>query len=122
MDGRPPMQSAKRRLLGNQAGLVPPAWRDSKSREDHGSKILLSRLPPDVGEVEVEESAPLISVALTQRVSTGTLPQDRRPPQGRLSHLQLAGPLKGHGHRRLPAPHRRRRRPRKVRRQVRRRS
>ncbi|KAG1776348.1 hypothetical protein EV702DRAFT_1109994 [Suillus placidus] len=47
---------AKRNLLGNQAGSVPPAWRDSKDKQkERGSKILLSRLPVDVGETEVEE-------------------------------------------------------------------
>ncbi|KAG2747142.1 hypothetical protein P692DRAFT_20835919 [Suillus brevipes Sb2] len=46
----------KRNLLGNQAGNVPPAWRDSKDKQkERGSKILLSRLPVDVGETEVEE-------------------------------------------------------------------
>jgi THO complex subunit 4 len=45
----------KRNLLGNQAGNVPPAWRDSKDKQkERGSKILLSRLPVDVGETEVE--------------------------------------------------------------------
>ncbi|KAG9313555.1 hypothetical protein JVU11DRAFT_5882 [Chiua virens] len=48
--------NSKRHLLGNQAGQVPPAWREQKQK-DQGSKILLSRLPPDVGEVEVEENA-----------------------------------------------------------------
>ncbi|KAF8556023.1 hypothetical protein OG21DRAFT_1483374 [Imleria badia] len=38
--------SSKRLLLGNQAGQVPPAWREQKQK-DSGSKILLSRLPPD---------------------------------------------------------------------------
>jgi hypothetical protein len=34
---------------------VPPAWRDSKDKQkERGSKILLSRLPVDVGETEVE--------------------------------------------------------------------
>ncbi|KAF9239883.1 hypothetical protein BU15DRAFT_87883 [Melanogaster broomeanus] len=48
--------NAKSQLLGNQAGQVPPAWRDQKPNiKEQGSKILLSRLPPDVGEVEVEE-------------------------------------------------------------------
>lgn len=50
--------SSKRHLLGNQAGQVPPAWRDQKQKEQ-GSKILLSRLPPDVGELEIEESTHL---------------------------------------------------------------
>ncbi|KAG8216746.1 hypothetical protein J3R82DRAFT_6961 [Butyriboletus roseoflavus] len=48
--------SPKRHILGNQAGQVPPAWRDQKQK-DQGSKILLSHLPPDVGELEVEENA-----------------------------------------------------------------
>ncbi|KAH7910264.1 hypothetical protein BJ138DRAFT_130302 [Hygrophoropsis aurantiaca] len=48
--------STKRQLLGNQAGAIPPAWKDSKDKQkEQGSKILLSRLPPDVGEPEVEE-------------------------------------------------------------------
>ncbi|OAX42449.1 hypothetical protein K503DRAFT_766807 [Rhizopogon vinicolor AM-OR11-026] len=47
---------AKRNLLGNKAGNVPPAWRDSTDKQkERGSKILLSRLPPDVGEPDVEE-------------------------------------------------------------------
>ncbi|KIM60645.1 hypothetical protein SCLCIDRAFT_1216708 [Scleroderma citrinum Foug A] len=44
----------KRNLLGPRAAQVPPAWRDQNPK-DQGSKILLSRLPPDVGETEVEE-------------------------------------------------------------------
>lgn len=43
----------KRNLLGPRAAQVPPAWRDQKPK-DQGSKILLSRLPADVGETEVE--------------------------------------------------------------------
>lgn len=43
----------KRNLLGPRAAQVPPAWRDQNPK-DQGSKILLSRLPPDVGETEVE--------------------------------------------------------------------
>ncbi|KIJ59391.1 hypothetical protein HYDPIDRAFT_100831 [Hydnomerulius pinastri MD-312] len=46
--------NSKRHLLGNQTGQAAPAWRDQKPK-DQGSKILLSRLPPDVGETEVEE-------------------------------------------------------------------
>ncbi|THV00461.1 hypothetical protein K435DRAFT_854690 [Dendrothele bispora CBS 962.96] len=58
----------KRQVLGNNAGQVPPAWRISsssttagtphaprKSAVPVGSKILLSQLPADVGEKEVEE-------------------------------------------------------------------
>ncbi|KAL0064430.1 hypothetical protein AAF712_008594 [Marasmius tenuissimus] len=54
----------KQRVLGNSAANVPPAWRTpgqpgpvlSSSRSPLlGSKILLSQLPTDVGEKEVEE-------------------------------------------------------------------
>lgn len=50
----------KRQLLGNQAGNAAPAWRvnQAQARRDlvanKGSKILLSRLPVDVSESEVE--------------------------------------------------------------------
>lgn len=61
----------KRQLLGNHAGHAAPAWRNvhelpgqtaalGKNRhnvQEQGSKILLSRLPVDVGEKEVEVSA-----------------------------------------------------------------
>jgi hypothetical protein len=49
---------------------------------------------------------------------TGALSQDRRSPRGGLSHLQLPGALKGDGPRRVSALGGRCRRPRKVRRQV----
>jgi len=58
----------KRQILGNQAGLAPPAWRTnvvpmsgqgpagrSPAAMEQGSKIFLSRLPGDVAEKEVEE-------------------------------------------------------------------
>ena len=57
--------SSKRNLLGNRAGQAPPAWRNhgvavppraaanGKGKEP-GSKILLSKLPLDVGDKEVE--------------------------------------------------------------------
>ncbi|EMD35439.1 hypothetical protein CERSUDRAFT_116201 [Gelatoporia subvermispora B] len=54
----------KRQLLGNQAGQAPPAWRVNQTAQakkavgssavDSGSKILLSRLPLDVSEDEVQ--------------------------------------------------------------------
>lgn len=60
----------KRQILGNHAGHAAPAWRNvhelpgqtaalGKNRhnvQEQGSKILLSRLPVDVGEKEVEVS------------------------------------------------------------------
>ncbi|EGN92864.1 hypothetical protein SERLA73DRAFT_190445 [Serpula lacrymans var. lacrymans S7.3] len=49
----------KRQLLGNHAGHVAPAWRTGditpNANDKQGSKILLSRLPMDVGETEVED-------------------------------------------------------------------
>ncbi|KAK7034536.1 hypothetical protein VNI00_012383 [Paramarasmius palmivorus] len=56
----------KQRVLGNQAGHVPPAWKvppgmgpaaanTTRASVVMGSKILLSQLPTDVGEREVEE-------------------------------------------------------------------
>lgn len=54
--------NAKQQLLGNQAGRPAPAWRvnqealRTKAAAEQGSKILLSRLPTDVGEEEVEAS------------------------------------------------------------------
>ncbi|KAE9405022.1 hypothetical protein BT96DRAFT_916461 [Gymnopus androsaceus JB14] len=53
--------NVKQKVLGNQAGNVPPAWRFNNSgpavrrQQVVGSKILLSHLPLDVGEKEVEE-------------------------------------------------------------------
>ncbi|KAF8330105.1 hypothetical protein F5887DRAFT_1002106 [Amanita rubescens] len=60
--------SSKRHLLGNRAGHAPPAWRNqgvavpaagnaatNGKGKDTGSKILLSKLPFDVGDKEVEE-------------------------------------------------------------------
>jgi len=51
---------AKRQLLGSPAASVAPAWKmnaqaKEKQKLQDGSKILLSRLPADVRELEVEE-------------------------------------------------------------------
>lgn len=52
---------SKRQLVGQQPGLAPPAWKVNQqarkvaaAQAPPGSKILLSRLPTDVGEEEVE--------------------------------------------------------------------
>ena len=60
----------KRRLLGHNAGQVPPSWKSvaqeqvsaglvskGKMVQEQGSRIFLSRLPVDVGEKDVEVSA-----------------------------------------------------------------
>lgn len=56
----------KRNLLGNHSGAPPPAWRPQNMpggpqaarkpapKPQPGSKILLSNLPKDVGQDEVE--------------------------------------------------------------------
>ena len=51
----------KRQLIGHQPGVAAPAWKVNQqarrapgSQVLPGSKILLSRLPVDVGEDEVE--------------------------------------------------------------------
>ncbi len=52
--------SHKQNILGNQGARPAPAWKPnaraaaSGSGSEVGSKILLSRLPPDVVENEVE--------------------------------------------------------------------
>ncbi|KZT04501.1 uncharacterized protein LAESUDRAFT_715547 [Laetiporus sulphureus 93-53] len=59
--------NAKSQMLGNKAGHAPPAWRTAPvpgivggpgkrpaPPPEKGSKILLSNLPPDVGDSEVE--------------------------------------------------------------------
>lgn len=49
--------NSKRQLLGNQAGQAPPAWKKpsgSGQQAEHGSKVILSRLPADVSDEEVE--------------------------------------------------------------------
>lgn len=51
--------SQKQRLLGNQGAQPAPAWRTNirntpNANTEIGSKILLSRLPADVVENEVE--------------------------------------------------------------------
>jgi len=53
--------NAKRQLLGNPAANIAPAWKPNaqvkeKQKLQEESKILLSRLPADVGDTEVEVS------------------------------------------------------------------
>jgi THO complex subunit 4 len=57
--------SGKRQLLGNPAANVPPAWKvnaQAKQKLQEESKILLSKLPIDVGDAEVEVSNSLNAV------------------------------------------------------------
>ncbi|KAL1746703.1 hypothetical protein HDZ31DRAFT_80974 [Schizophyllum fasciatum] len=45
----------KKAVLGHPARQVPPAWRPGAAPPPPGSKIFISHLPTDVGQVEVEE-------------------------------------------------------------------
>ncbi|KAL1695791.1 hypothetical protein GGG16DRAFT_108962 [Schizophyllum commune] len=45
----------KKALIGHPARQVPPSWRPNAAPPPPGSKILISRLPIDVGLQEVEE-------------------------------------------------------------------
>ena len=69
--------SPKRGVLGNQATQPPPAWKTNQRAAsgsgpaaDIGSKILLSRLPADVMEEEVE---------VCPQVPRSLLPLESRP-------------------------------------------
>ena len=46
----------KKALIGHPARQVPPSWRPNAAPPPPGSKILISRLPIDVGLQEVEVS------------------------------------------------------------------
>lgn len=66
-------RGGKRQLLGNPAANVAPAWKvnaqaKEKQKLQEESKILLSRLPVDVGDTEVE-----VSVGITSRHGTGMI-------------------------------------------------
>jgi hypothetical protein len=59
-------RGGKRQLLGSPAANVAPAWKGNaqakeKQKLQEESKILLSRLPVDVGDTEVEVSVGTIS-------------------------------------------------------------
>ena len=57
----------KRQLLGHSAGAAAPAWKTNqqlvqrKAAQLPGSKILMSNLPADVNEVEIDVSTVLVS-------------------------------------------------------------
>lgn len=55
-------RGGKRQLLGNPATIIAPAWKVNAQAKGEQwlqeSRILLSRLPVDVGDAEVEVSNP----------------------------------------------------------------
>ncbi|KAJ3868225.1 RNA-binding domain-containing protein [Lentinula novae-zelandiae] len=76
----------KQRVLGNwQAGNVAPAWRSSaqgqsqslRRQQAAGSKILLSQLPLDVGEKEVEGRSKGMAVVVFQRPGDAMIAREK---------------------------------------------
>lgn len=93
----------KRQLTGTSAGQVSPAWRTangaaavngstsplSKKALQRGSKILLSNLPMDVAESELEVRAPTFSIPSTvPSLLAGAIQENRGPNKGAIHHLQ----------------------------------
>ena len=91
----------KRQLLGNQAGKAAPAWKTNLEKQkaaDPGSKILLSRLPIDVDEAEVEVSDCNMALFFINLIPwSGFVQENRWAAEGGVSHLQFTGKVKGHG-------------------------
>lgn len=97
----------KRQLIGPSAGQVPPAWRTSKgpgaataavngnaaplSKKalQRGSKILLSNLPMDVAETEIEVRVlDCFAPYIVPSFLVGAVQENDRPYEGHVSHLQ----------------------------------
>ena len=93
----------KRQLTGTSAGQVAPAWRTangaaavngsssplSKKALQRGSKILLSNLPMDVAETEIEVRALTFSILSTvPSFLAGAIQENSGPNQGDVYHLQ----------------------------------
>lgn len=128
----PSGSSAKQQLLGSPAAKVAPAWKPNaqgvkdKGKLQEESKILLSRLPMDVGDTEVEVRAAWrfeqnCRLKLTSGVILlGPIQEDSRPSKGGFYHLQLARTIEGDGSDYVRATRGCRGCSRKIRRQVRR--
>jgi hypothetical protein len=96
----------KRQLLGSSAGQVAPAWRTSdtsgssaalngsaahlsKKTLQRGSKILLSNLPMDVAETEIEVRVlDDFSPYIVPSFLPGVVQENDRPNEGHVYHLQ----------------------------------
>ncbi len=108
----------KQQVLGNNAGHAAPAWRvagssganasigkGKQAASQAGSKILLSRLPVDVSEKEVEVSASryLTDTLLNKNpffrreLFTGIVQEDRRAIEGFFHRVQLARKIQRDG-------------------------
>ena len=94
---------AKRQLTGTSPGQVAPAWRTtngaaavngstsplSKKALQRGSKILLSNLPMDVAESEIEVRALTVSIPPTvPSFFAGAIQENSWPNQGAFHHIQ----------------------------------
>jgi len=93
----------KRQLTGTSAGQVAPAWRTAngaaavngstspltKKALQRGSKILLSNLPMDVAESEIEVRALTFSfLSIVPSLLAGAIQENSGPNQGDVHHLQ----------------------------------
>ncbi len=93
----------KRQLTGTSAAQIAPAWRTtngvaavngstltlSKKALQQGSKILLSNLPMDVAESEIEVRTLAFSIAyIVPLLLAGAFQENSGPNQGHVHHLQ----------------------------------
>lgn len=94
---------AKRQLTGTSPGQVAPAWRTtngaaavngstsplSKKALQRGSKILLSNLPMDVAETEIEVRAVTLFIpSIVPSLLAGAIQENSGLNQGHVHHLQ----------------------------------
>lgn len=106
----------KRQLIGTSAGQVAPAWRTSNGTDgtaaingkiaplskkalQWGSKILLSNLPMDVAEAEVEVG--IFSCFLPYIIPSllvGAVQENGRSRKGHVYHLQQPRAIEGNGY------------------------
>lgn len=100
-------RTAKKAVIGAQAQGPSPAWKGGDRNgsgtphtpREPGSKILISRLPPDVTlqEVSVGYKRPADSLGLTYLQPEGSIQQDRRAHERGRVVLQRQGIAKGNG-------------------------
>jgi hypothetical protein len=105
----------KRQLLGTSARQVAPAWRTSsgssgsttlngksaplsKKTLQRGSKILLTNLPMDVAETEIEVRVlDCFSPYMVPSFLLGAVQENNRPYEGHVYHLQQPRAIEGNG-------------------------
>jgi len=109
-----PQKARKRQILGHPAANVQPAWRASistatqeqKVLDDRGSKILLSRLPVDVGEseVQVRKITRASNAEKILNVRLGTFQEDGGTVEKRVFSLRFSRQANWYGSRFISAP------------------